>query len=81
MIPPSIRAASHDFADRVHVFIDQVMRAALQVFDCRAAEVEAQVVVHRGKDFLEVNRPIFGVFAQTIGGANDLACPHPATGE
>ena len=42
---------------------------------------DAEVVVEGGHDLLEVDRSVLGMFAETIGRADDLAGPHAAAGE
>ena len=44
-------------------------------------DVDAQVVVERGEDFLEVDRAVLGLGAQAIGRADDLAGAHAAAGQ
>lgn len=48
------------------------------VFECRVVGVDAEVVIERGEDLLEVDRSILGVFTEAIGRADDLARPHAA---
>src|SRR5581483_9270838 len=59
---------------------DQVLRAAGGVVDERGVHVDAQVVVQRGEDFAVSDRAVGGVFAQAVGGADDLAGTHAAAG-
>jgi hypothetical protein len=48
----------------------------VEVVDRGAIGVDAQGVVERGKDFLEMHRAVFGFAAQSIGRANCLTGTH-----
>jgi hypothetical protein len=43
------------------------LRAAGEVEEARKIDVDAEVVVERGEDLLEVHGAILGVFVQAIG--------------
>ena len=47
----------------------------------RAAGVDAQAVVERGVDFLEVHRAVLGFRGRAVGRADHLAGAHAAAGQ
>src|SRR5215469_10788129 len=54
----------------------QVLGPAGRVVDGRGGRVDAEVVVQRREDLLEVDRPLPGVLAEPVGGADGLAGLH-----
>src|SRR6187431_2805258 len=71
---PTFLALDH-FLERLDTLVDEVLRAAAEVELADGAEVEAQVVVESGPDFLETDWAIDRVFAQAVGRADDLTGP------
>ena len=66
------------FADRV-ASVQQILRAAVGVVDGGLEGVDAQVVVERGEDILEVNGPLGGSSGLSVGVADDLPGLAPAS--
>jgi hypothetical protein len=62
----------HQFINCV-VVVDQVLRAAVVVRDRRAGDVDTQVSVDRGEDFLHVDRAVCSVLGEVVGRADDRA--------
>src|SRR4051812_35785343 len=61
--------------------LDQVLRAAGRVNECRRAHVDAKVVIERGDDFLEMAWAVLGILAEAIRAADRLARAHATAGE
>src|SRR5436190_2402588 len=62
---------SHELLHRRATGIHQILRPAAQVGDRDFAHVDAEVVIERGEDVAELDRPIGGLAAQAIGRADD----------
>src|SRR5688572_439225 len=73
--------ALNHFLQRLGAFVDEILRAAAEVEFADGAQVEAEVVIERGPDFLEADGPADRVLAQAVGRADDLTGPHAAAGE
>ena len=69
------------FLERFDPLVDEILRAAAEVEFADGAEVEAEVVIESGPNFLEGDRAVHGVFAEAIGRADHLAGPHAAAGD
>src|SRR5207249_694723 len=61
--------------------LDDVLRPAGRVADGGLGGVNAQVVIQGGENLLEMHRPLLGVLAQPIGGADGLTSAHAAAGQ
>ena len=61
--------------------IDQELRSACRVDDGRRGDIDPEVVIEGGDDFLHVDRSFFGIFAESVGRADRLAGSHAAAGE
>ena len=70
--------STHQLAHGLGPVRDEEIRAATQVRHSHLVHVDAEVVVERGEDFAEGNRALAGFAAQTISGADNLACSHAA---
>ena len=69
----------------LHQFVDdwlrdQVLRTAGGIDQRHVIRINAEVVIQRGKDLLEVHRPLAGFFAQAIRRADHLTAAHSAAG-
>src|SRR5579872_3509951 len=72
LLPADSSAVSGDqFANSLVVF-DEVLRTAIVVDQRRVPGVDTHVLIHGCENFVEVNRPIFGLLAQAIRRADDL---------
>src|SRR4029450_10763423 len=67
-------------ADQIALF-DQVLWAARGVEELRGADVDAHIVIERGKDFLHLDRAVLGILGVLRCRADHLAQPHAAAGE
>src|SRR5262245_30309706 len=68
-----------EFGERL--FLDEKLGAAGGIGEAGLRHVDAQVLVERGEDLLEVDGTLGGFFAEAVGGADDLADAHSAAGE
>ena len=53
----------------------------MQVIQGRCLGINSQPMIQRGKNFLKMNRTLNRVFAESIGGADDLPGLDSASGE
>src|SRR6516165_8555593 len=63
------------------VIADQVLRAAGEVGELRAANIDSKSLIKRGEDIAEMDRPGAWLLAPAIGRAQDLAVVHAAAGQ
>src|SRR5204862_5446799 len=65
-------------AYRFHARVHQILRPSTAVVDRRRPDVDAEVVIERGEDFLEADRSFDDLLSQSVGGPDDLAGSHAA---
>src|SRR6266536_3462679 len=75
-----IRISNHLFHRRT-ASIDEILRPAAQIGDGDLAHVDAEVVIERGEDVAELDRPLRCLAAQAIRGPDYLAGFHAAASE
>src|SRR5436190_4655630 len=75
------QVALNHFLQRLDTLVDEILRSAAEVELADGAEVETEVVVEGGPDFLEGDGAIDGVLAEAIGRPDDLAGPHASAGQ
>src|SRR5512134_3394339 len=73
--------ASNQLAHRLHPAIDKVVRPAGVIGDRRAIRINAEIVIERREDFLEMHGPIFGALGKTIRRTDHLPRAHSSTGK
>src|SRR5439155_18760323 len=76
-----VEPQSQQFVDRFCAGIDEVLRAALQVLNRRVRAVDTQVLIQRGEDFRERDRPLDRLTGNAVGRADDLSRSNAATSE
>src|SRR6266446_10692815 len=72
---------SHQFLQWLTSCFDEVVRGTAEVGECDFARVDAEVVIERGEDIAELDRPVRCLAAQAIRRANHLPGLHAATGK
>lgn len=70
------KRCSQQLANRRAV-LEEVLRAAVVVGQLRRARVDAELVVKRGEELLEMDRPVDGMLAERVRGADRLASRLP----
>lgn len=61
--------------------IDQELRSACGIDDGGRSDVDPEVVIEGGDDFLHMDRSFLGIFTEAVGRADGLAGSHTAAGE
>src|SRR2546426_5292587 len=61
--------------------IDEILRATAEVGERDFAHVDAEVVIERGEDVAELDRPVRCLAAEAISRANHLPGLHAAAGQ
>ena len=74
-------SVSDHFLQRFLPLFDEVPRRPRRVEDTDVLGIDPDVVIQRGEDFLESDRPFNRRLSQPARAANDLTGPHAAPGE
>src|SRR5215472_4231374 len=73
-----VSTSLNQFRHRLTSSLDQVLRAAREVWNRDLADVDAKIVIKRGEHFTKLHRTLGSLAAETIRCADDLSMFHAA---
>src|SRR5947207_13720014 len=76
--PASRFIGSDQFPHHAELFFDEVTRTSAEIIDGRRFYIDAEMMIERGEDFLEIDGPLNRFATEPIGRADYPPVAHPA---